>query len=214
MKVNLASLLGGLLGLVSLVLPWWTLNFSSSYGQAATSMSESLYLYQSTLSIAGASSLSVGNFWFSWVTFSVMLIASLLVLAASLSSGSNNVIADYGRLLLLMSVALSLFAVIVFPIGIQVQFSNYSGNTGLSSIGLFSSGTYSAGGTAFHYSTYLTFGFWVTVAATTAMLVAFLRYSGDQKEDEQEEPPPPEPPRQPYKKPVPRTYPPKRYPRF
>jgi hypothetical protein len=211
-KVNLVGLLGGVLGLLSLFLPWWTLNFSSSYSQTASSISESLYLYQSTLSFAAASSLSVGNFWFSWVTFAIILIASLLVLAVSITSEGHSAIADYGRLLLLMGGVLSLFAVIVFPIGVQMQFS---GSTGLSSIGLFSSGTYSANGVTLHYSTYLTFGFWATVAATTATLIAFLRYSSDQKkEEEEEEPPPPEPPRPPYRKPVPRNYPPKRYPRF
>ena len=198
MKRNIFGVIGSILGFVSLVLPWWSMDYSSS----GTSAALSLYLYQSSYTAGNlTASLAVVD-WFSWTALGLLLAASVLVLLASLFW-------ENGRIALLGGGVLALLSLIVFAAGLQIYLSG--GALGVfRGIGLFSSGSINASGYLMKFSTYLTFGFWLSAVAMLFMLLAWARYSAEEhKEEKPEEPEPPRKPTPPpyVKRPVGKGYP-------
>lgn len=195
MKWNLWGIIGCVVGFVGLVLPWWTLDVKAT---GASSVGVSLYLYQAAGSNGGLA-FSFGVDWFNWTALGLLIVGCILALAASL-------LLENGRLVLLAGGVTTLFSLVVFAAGLQASFSGGAAGV-LRGIGLISSGSI---GSYMKFSSYLNFGFWLTVVAMFFMLLAWARYPAAEvaEEEEREPEPPPRPAPSPYvRRPYRRGYP-------
>jgi hypothetical protein len=156
LKLNLIGIVGVILAFIGLVLPWWTMTFSMTL-QTTLSYTASIYLYQTTASGIGMTITNVINLWYGWVAFTLLVLGALLGIAGSLMTRA--------RMILILGGILALLSVIVFVAGLQ---NDLSSTSGLSGIGLFSSGSYSS----FSYMTYLSYGFWIALVGAILMLIA------------------------------------------
>jgi hypothetical protein len=168
LKLNFIGIIGGILGFVSLALPWWTASISAYYG-ASFSADISVYLYQVTA--FGQSTTPTSDYWYVWAALALVLTGSVLALVGS-------VITFKRRVLLGLAGALVLAGVVLFPVALQWSISNAEGLIGQSApagVGVFSSGSYGQGAFSASYMTYLTFGFWIALTGAVLMLVAATR---------------------------------------
>jgi hypothetical protein len=152
-------MIGAIIALIGLALPWWTVTFSV-YAGMNLSYSTSIYLYQTTASGMGTFVTGQMNLWYGWVAFVLLVLGALFGIAFS-------VIPKAG-LILVVGGILSLLSAIVFAAGLQ---NDLSGTSGVSGIGLFSSGSFFAQS----YITYLSFGFWLALIGAIVMLAAPLK---------------------------------------
>jgi len=167
LKPNIIGIIGGILGFVSLALPWWTMSFSSSIFGQNFSIDASAYLYQVTA--LGQSATLGSEYWYGWVALILVLVGSILGIAGS-------AIANKRRGLLAAGGVLALVGVIVFPLAFQMNMSSALGNTDVpAGMGLFGSGSTEYLGATLTYSTYLTFGFWIALVGAILMLAASTR---------------------------------------
>jgi hypothetical protein len=158
LKVNIIGIIGAIIALIGLALPWWTMTYSMTAGMNL-SYSVSIYLYQITRSSAGASMISDINLWYGWVAFVLLVLGALFGIAGSLIPA---------RVILVLGGILALLSTIVFAAGLQNDFSSTSSP---SNIGLFSSGN----SFLISYTTYLSFGFWLALAGAILILAASLK---------------------------------------
>jgi hypothetical protein len=173
LKMNFIGIMGGILGFVGLVLPWWTMTVSSSYGGTSAAADISIYLYRATISGPGISE-SQGTAWYGYSVMAILLIGSVIAITGS-------VITTKRKALLAAGGALALVAVILFPVAFQLDISNALANTagvvpsGLN-VGLFVSDSFDYQGyITLNYSSYLSFGFWLALTGAILMLVAAIR---------------------------------------
>jgi phosphoglycerol transferase MdoB-like AlkP superfamily enzyme len=169
LRINIISIIGAVIALIGLALPWWTITYTVSPGISIgpgmiSSYSASIYTYQTTSSGYGYTVTGQMDLWYGWAAFTLLVLGALLAIAFSLIPRA--------RALLALGGALSLLSVIVFAAGLQNDLSTTSG---LSGIGLLSSGTTSVLGVSYNYTTYLSIGFWLTLVGAIVMLVASLR---------------------------------------
>jgi hypothetical protein len=174
LKLNFIGIIGGILGFVSLTLPWWTATISVSFG-GSFSTDVSVYLYQATY--VGMSRSIPDEFWYAWTALALVLAGSVLALAWSVITAKRRILLSLGGVLVLAGVVL-------FPVALQLNISNAAGLLGAgapSGLGVFSSGSFYQGFFAANYLTYLTFGFWIALAAVILMFVAASRKRPDEK---------------------------------
>jgi hypothetical protein len=169
LRINIISIIGAVIALIGLVLPWWTITYSVSPGISVEpgmiySYSASIYTYQTTASGYGTTVTGQMNLWYGWAAFALLALGALAGIAFSFIPRARAILALGG--------ALALLSVIVFAAGLQNDLSTTSG---LSGIGLFSSGTTSVLGVSYSYTTYLSIGFWLALVGAIVMLVASLR---------------------------------------
>jgi hypothetical protein len=169
LRINIISIIGAVIALIGLVLPWWTITYSLSSGISVEpgmiySYSASIYTYQTTATGYGTTVTGQMNLWYGWAAFTLLTLGALLGIAFSLIPKA--------RALLALGGALALLSVIVFAAGLQNDLSTTSG---LSGIGLLSSGTTSVLGVSYSYTTYLSIGFWLALVGAIVMLIASLR---------------------------------------
>ena len=151
------GIIGAIIALIGLALPWWTYVQTPSY-------SYSIYLYQTTAhiggaSVGGASVIGPMNLWYGWVAFVLLVLGALFGIAGSLIQA---------RAILVIGGVLPLISAIVFAAGLQNQLSSTSGGSG---VGLFSTGSFFV----YSYTTYLSFGFWFALIGAIVMLAALLK---------------------------------------
>lgn len=156
MKLNYVGIVGAILAFVSIALPWWT--------ESALGLSYDLKLYD-----AGTLG-STLNYWYGWVALVFVLLGGLLGLAGSVMSNGKKIVMGGG--------ILALIAIIVFPVGFQMDLMRLN-----ATIGIFNSGTISA---------YLSYGFWLALVAAIIMLVA-MRYPKPTAQAPSPSPSPPPP---------------------
>jgi hypothetical protein len=163
LKPNAIGIAGGIIALISLALPWWTMTMSSA---EMTSFSEevSIYPYQATASIGGTSAAVTIPIWYAWAAFVLVVIGGSLGILGSLVQSTRIIVAAGGLLALL--------SIIIFAAGLQDELSKSAVTSGGPSVGLFSSGSFM--GIA-NYTTYLSFGFWLALIAAIIMLVSSLK---------------------------------------
>ena len=167
---------------ISLVLPWWTITIDNSpvvYGAFAharilyySSYSISIYTYQSSaITIAGTPTMISISTWYAWVALILVMTSGLLGIVGSFIQNARRILASGGLLALLST--------IIFAAGLQIELSMpgshvLSGiSTGTTKVGLFSSGIFSTGG--FRYTTYLSIGFWLALAAAIVLVAISMR---------------------------------------
>jgi hypothetical protein len=139
MKLNYIGIVGAIIAFVSIALPWWT--------ESAGGLSYDLKLYDA--GILGATL----NYWYGWVALLFVVLGGVLGLAGSVMSNGKRIVMGGGML--------ALIAIIIFPVGFQMDLMRLN-----ATISIFNSGTVSA---------YLSYGFWLALVAAIIMLVA-MRY--------------------------------------
>jgi hypothetical protein len=189
LRPNYLGIIGAILAFVSLVLPWWAMSVSGSASGISYSGQLYLYPYQSTASELGHSVTVSANLWFGWTALVLVVIGGSLSLAGSVMYGllfPRDLIARGRRAVLAVGGVLVLLSIIVFALGLQNQLSGSLATGYPTGVGLFSSSSYSFMGISVGYWTYLTFGFWLALAAAIIIFVAVTRKPADEK-------PPPKP---------------------
>ena len=158
MKINIIGIIGAVIALIGLALPWWTMTFSATAGMNF-SYSASIYLYQTTASGIGTTITGQMDLWYGWVAFALLVLGAFFGIAGSLIRA---------RLILVIGGILALLSIIVFAAGLQ---NDLSSTGSLSGIGLFSSGS----SLGYNYTTYLSFGFWLALVGAIVMLSALVK---------------------------------------
>ena len=180
MKPNVLGIIGGILAFISIVLPWWTMTISSGVMGITYSSDLSLYPYQAKATAMGVSMIVDMNLWYGWAALALVIVGGVLGIVGSLLQN--------GKAMLIGAGVLALLSMIVFAAGLQSELSKAPINTGYPQVGLFSNGSSSVAGlTSINYTTYLSFGFWITLVAAIIMLAASRRKNAPT-------PPPPSPP--------------------
>jgi len=162
-RLNYLGILGAIVAFASLVMPWWNMTASVpivGLGNS-TAIDFPLYLYSTSARLlANPPSQVVSlNLWFCWVTLALVALAGILAMVGSMIVGKGN------RILLIGGV-IGILSMVVFTVGLQIELSNAG-----SGLDLFKT----ASGTWGTLATYLSFGFWGTLAAAVTMLVAAMR---------------------------------------
>jgi hypothetical protein len=163
LRRNISGIIGGILAFVSLALPWWTMSVSNSlatYGNL--SFDVSVYPY-----MAGMSGLDVSgglSLWYGWVALALIIIGGLISIVSSLQRGRAKILSIGG--------ALVLFSILIFAVGLQIDFLNVPSTEGTPAFALFGSGSLSESGYNVSYTAYLSFGFWLALAAAIVLLIA------------------------------------------
>jgi hypothetical protein len=158
LKPNIIGIVGGILAFVSLALPWWTMSASSSalsgYGG---SISFDVYPYMASMAGWGAAATSL---WYGWIALILIIVGGLLGIVGSLKPDKAKML-SYGGILALVSI-------ILFAVGLQLDLLQGTLGTGTENIYLFASGSIDSTS----YFAYLSFGFWIALAAAIVMFVA------------------------------------------
>lgn len=148
MKLNYIGIIGAILAFVSIALPWWT--WSMTYETIGGSAD--LYLYQNSGTF-WTSLPTADEAWFCWAALVFIIVGGLLGIVGSATG--------YGKKMLIGGGVLALLSIIIFAVGLQNWLSPLGGL-----IGVFSSGS--------GYSSYLSYGFWLALAAMILMFVAII----------------------------------------
>jgi len=150
LKPNIIGIVGGILAFVSLVLPWWTLSAAiSGYG----SFSFDVYPYMASVAGWGVEAM---NLWFGWVALALIIVGGLLGIVGGILPNKAKLL-SYGG-------ALALVSIIIFAVGLQLDLLQGTLGEGYGNMYLFYFGS--------DYSAYLSFGFWIALAAAIVMFVA------------------------------------------
>jgi len=133
MKVNYVGIVGAIVAFVSVPLPWWSWSSSGLSGDVKLFDPGILNL----------------NIWYGWVALLFVLLSGLLGLAGSMMPNGKKILLGGG--------ILALMAIIIFPIGFQMDLTRLD-----APFGIFSSGTYP------------TYGFLLELLAAIIMFLAML----------------------------------------
>jgi len=175
------GIVGAAMSFISLVLPWWTITIDNSpvvYGPLVhapifyySSYSISIYTYQSSaITIAGTPTTIGISTWYAWAALVLVVASGVLGIVGSLIQNARKILASGGLLALLST--------IIFATGLQIELSMPGSHVlsgisiGTTKVGLFSNGI--AGG-VIHYTTYLSIGFWLALAAAIVLLAISMR---------------------------------------
>jgi|SRR3989304_4753352 len=157
LKPNIIGIVGGILAFISLALPWWTM--SVTFG---ISVDVSIYPYMAGASEMG---LSTGiSLWYGWVALALIIVGGLIGIVGSVKPDK--------RKLLLVGGALALVSIIIFAVGLQLDFLSIPSTEGSPAFALFAGGSISVSGYDISYFAYLSFGFWIALVAAIVMFVA------------------------------------------
>jgi hypothetical protein len=169
LKPNFLGIVGGLLAIVSIALPWWAMAVTFSFMGIGREAYVSVFLYQAKTTFPGFNSNfqihSLLDLWFGWIALALVVFGSLFGTVGGLFGH---------RKAILVGGAIALASLAVFAIGLQSAIWRGTTNPwGIAVAGIFSTGTIYEGSLKYDsYTTYLSFGFWITLAATITMLIA------------------------------------------
>jgi len=163
LKPNIIGIVGGILTFVSLALPWWTMSVSSALGELGSiTIDVSVYPFMASM---GGLDTAVGiSLWYGWVALALIIIGGLLGIVGSLKPDKAKML-SYGGILALVSI-------IIFAVGLQVDFLSIPSTEGSPTFALFGGSTVSESGYEISYFAYLSFGFWIALVAAIVMFVA------------------------------------------
>jgi hypothetical protein len=176
LKPNIIGIVGGILAFISLALPWWTMSVSS-FG---ISVGVSVYPYMAGMS--GFDMATGISLWYGWVALALIIVGGLLGIVGSVKPDKTKMLSIGG--------ALALVSIIIFAVGLQLDFLNIPSTEGSPALALFGGGSLSVSGYDVSYFAYLSFGFWIALVAAIVMFVA----SRKKPTATAVSPPPPPPP--------------------
>jgi len=166
-----------------LLLPWWIMPISSTvtvpyYGEWRVHGDISVYTYDARMTMEAmglkeTESIVDGvSIWYGYVALVLIIIAGIAAIGGSLTIGKE------GKYLLIVAAIVALLSIIIFAVGLQNELSKgvepgYPQLRLISRESSFSTYVPEVGSVVeFHYSTYLTFGFWLALAAALIALLA------------------------------------------
>jgi hypothetical protein len=161
LKINIISIIGAIIALIGIVLPWWTMNVTVVATGVNLPYSRSIYLYQTTTTVSGTTVTGQTSLWYGWAAFVFLVLGALVGIAFSFIQRA--------RIMVAMGGILTLLSVTVFAVGLQKDVS--TSTIYPPGAGLFSSGNFFGS----NFTTYLSFGFWLALVGAIVMLVASLR---------------------------------------
>jgi uncharacterized membrane protein len=163
-KPNIIGIVGGFLAISSLIFPWWTVSVVFHFMGIDQPAYMSLYLYRADTSALGWSRSSHLNLSFGWVTLALVVFASLFGIAGGLLRRTRMV---------LIGGSCVIVSMIVFVAALQSELLNGPVVPwGFIVTGVFSSATIDQGYlSSASYTAYLSFGFWIALAAAIILLV-------------------------------------------
>ena len=164
MKLNVFGIIGGIVAFISLLFPWWTMIVSSPSGNASVSISIYTYEVTRTLTIgsSGIPQVTDVNIWYGWIAIVLIIIGGFISIVGSIRERTRGPIAAGGLMML--------FSIIIFAIGLQNELSTQPLSL-WPARSLFSSGNWNI---YFPFSAYLTYGFWLALAAAIITLLSLL----------------------------------------
>lgn len=158
MRPGLLGIVGGIIALVSIALPWWTMTQTVSPLGITMSYSTNIYPYRVS---APLHDFDVGErLWFGWVSLALILVGGALGIVGGIKQISS---------LLFAGGAFALISIGVFAVGLLLELPNMPFMVE-SPRALFYFGAY--GFSPFQFSIYLSFGFWLALVSCTLMLAA------------------------------------------
>lgn len=161
MKLSYVSIAGGIIAFISIALPWWTMTQTSNLLGIAISSSLNLYLYRVSISLFD---LEVGaNLWFGWIALALIVAGGAFGIMGGIRRRSG---------VLLAGGALAMSSILIFVVGLLIELPEMSFMRE-SPKELFYFGTY--GNSPFHFSIYLSSGFWLALIAGMIMLIVGVR---------------------------------------
>jgi hypothetical protein len=165
LKPDVISIVGGLLAISSLAFPWWTISVVFHFMGIDQPAYVSLYLYRADTNALGWSRSSHLNLSFGWVTLALVVSASLLGILGGLLRRTKMV---------LIGGSCAIASMIVFVATLQSELLNGPVVPwGFIVSGVFSSATIDQGYlSSASYTAYLSFGFWIALAAAIILLVS------------------------------------------
>jgi len=188
LRIHTFGLIAGVLALISLILPWWYFQTSTSILGVSFSTTVTADLYKVMIStklwgeggqipyVAESTSM---NMWFAHIALDLIVMGGILAIVGGLISGR------IGKGTLIFAGILILLSIIVYAYGLQNELPkltdelvSYPYNLkGFPEIQLFSSGTYSHPDfpvPSWSYSSYLYIGFWLDLIGA---ILAFISAS-------------------------------------
>jgi hypothetical protein len=173
-KPELLGIVGGVIALLSLALPWWTVTFSwNMMGIAQNQTWVLVYLFQAIAGLSGHYNFppsSHVDLWFGWIALGLLVVGGLLGILGGLRQRVKMILV--GGLLVLASMT-------VFAVGLQNElWKGPIDPWGFPVSGLFSSGIAVSRTLiplpleGITYMAYLTYGFWIALASAVIMFAA------------------------------------------
>jgi len=166
LKPNYLAIIGGIMALASLALPWWTMTVS------ANEIDTSVNVYPHSAIVNGKMvKLSVTQLMFGWAALVFAVIGGFVgVIAGALPNKAKRY---YGRRLNFGS--LGFFSVVLFAIVLQRELLDDSLGIGALNVSLLGSGQlyFADYGINANYFAYLSYGFWLALAAAIILFFAF-----------------------------------------
>jgi hypothetical protein len=165
LKPGVMSIVGGLLAISSLVFPWWTVSVVFTFMGIDQPAYMSLYLYRVDTSALGWSGSSHLNLSFGWITLALVVSASLLGILGGLLRRNRMV---------LIGGSCAIASMLVFVAGLQSELLNGPVVPWSFIVtGVFSSARIDRGYLSYaSYTAYLSFGFWIALAAAIILLIS------------------------------------------
>jgi hypothetical protein len=130
----------------------------SSFG---ISVDVSVYPFMASMSGLDVSGISL---WYGWVAFALIIVGGLLGIMGGVKPDKAKMLSIGG--------ALALVAIIIFAVGLQLDFLSIPSTEGSPSFALFGGGSISVSGYDVSYFAYLSFGFWIALVAAIVMFAA------------------------------------------
>jgi len=148
LKINYIGIVAGIIAIISIALPWWTVSYE-------VGGSGSLNLW----GVSNGGTEVRFEWWFTSAAFAFLIIGGILGIVGSVIVGKR------GKLILLGAGALSILSLIIFVAGF-VSHEDWSQYT------IFGSGTLFG----VDYTSYLSFGFWLALVAAILAFVSTLKH--------------------------------------
>jgi len=190
--LNKVGVVGVVLALIGLFLPWWEINLSvcetvNSWvtgNREATiwwSAGISVYPYQITKNSPTLRAIAIRIIPFLYFVLPLIVIGILLGVAGCITGDEKK-----EEILLILAGSLTLFSTIMFIFVLQVEllvappaihFFGLMHAVPIPKVGIFSNGGSTFEGTSLYYSSYLSIGFWLTVIAAAVILYASRKHA-------------------------------------
>ena len=191
--MNKIGIVGVILALIGLLLPWWEIGLSvweTTNGKTVTiSASISVFLYQiSSRNFNPPQTITIDVIPFILFVLPLIFISIGLGLKGCLIDNEKK-----EKVLLISAGSLMMLSTVIFAFTLQAEllasppapyfFFDYPGReppyclVPIPKVGIFSNGTSTFEGVSMNYSSYLSIGFWFTISAAIVLLIASQRLS-------------------------------------
>lgn len=168
LQANYVGFAAGVMAIISLALPWWTMTMSQRWMPELFSGGISIYLHKVETSGMVQPETVALNLWFCWPTLTLVFSAGIVALTGSMFARKT------GRNVLVSAGILASLSLAIFTVGLHSELSKAPPTHNSPQVGLFSSGSFTWMETIRYvdYLAYPTFGFWLALVSAIVTLVS------------------------------------------